>query len=220
MATTSLSRQLAALRAPSTSVRIPTGVDAASALSILDPGEAVDIKHLEFSARESFDALAARCAALERFRDIIFENDNDEGEGDDAMDGLGRGLGMDDLLLALSPFHLLTPGQILLQFLINRHSVHLEHPEALFWSALPHHQFQIFNRIVDVLPVNQRSQKYPGWVEAFRRQCHPCTEVGLRRHAARDRGFFRLACDRFCDTVRRQAELATTSRGDDDKGWE
>ena len=44
MATTSLSRQLAALRAPSTSVRIPSGVDAASALSILDPGEAVDIK--------------------------------------------------------------------------------------------------------------------------------------------------------------------------------
>ena len=44
MATTSLSRQLAALRAPSTSVRIPSGVDAASALSILDPSEAVDIK--------------------------------------------------------------------------------------------------------------------------------------------------------------------------------
>ena len=80
---------------------------------------------------------------------------------------------------------------------------------------------QIFNRIVDVLPVNQRSAKYPGWVEAFRRQCQPCTEVGLRRHAARDRGFFRLACDRFCDTVRRQAELAgAASRGDDDKGWE
>ena len=36
---------------------------------------------------------------------------------------------------------------------------------------------QIFNRIVDVLPVNQRSQKYPGWVEAFRRQCHPCTDI-------------------------------------------
>ena len=31
-------------------------------------------KHLEFSAKESFDALVTRCAALERFRDIIFEN--------------------------------------------------------------------------------------------------------------------------------------------------
>ena len=67
-------------------------------------------------------------------------SDNDE--EDDAMDGLGRRLGMEDLLLVLSPFHLLTPGQILLQFLISRHSVHLEHPEALLWSALPHHQFQ------------------------------------------------------------------------------
>ena len=91
-------------------------------------------KQLEFSAKESFDALAARCAALERFRGIIFEEGNSNcsnsfgakfkfapaDEEDDAMDGLGRGLGMEDLLLALSPFHLLTPGQILLQFLINR----------------------------------------------------------------------------------------------------
>ena len=60
------------------------------------------------------------------------------------MDGMGRRLGMEDLLLALSPFHLLTPGQILLQFLINRHNVHLQHPEMLLWSALPHHQFQGF----------------------------------------------------------------------------
>ena len=42
-------------------------------------------------------------------------------------------------------------------------------------------------------------------------------QVGLRRHAARDRGFFRLACDMFCDTVRRQAELAA-NRDEDDKG--
>ena len=41
--------------------------------------------------------------------------------------------------------------------------------------------------------------------------------MGLRRHAARDRGFFRLACDMFCDTVRRQAELAA-NRDEDDKG--
>ena len=78
---------------------------------------------------------------------ILAPNSNvssDNDEDDDAMDGLGRALSMEDLLLALSPFHLLTPGQILLQFLINRHNVHLEHPEMLLWSALPHHQFQGF----------------------------------------------------------------------------
>ena len=79
------------------------------------------------------------------------------------MDGLGRALSMEDLLLALSPFHLLTPGQILLQFLINRHNVHLEHPEMLLWSALPHHQFQGF--VFDKLFVKETNIWYTNYTK-------------------------------------------------------
>jgi hypothetical protein len=55
--------------------------------------------------------------------------------------------------------------------------------------------------------MNQRSTKYPAWVESFRLSCHPCTVVGLHKHVARDRGFFKLLCDLFVKTCRRQAEV-------------
>ncbi len=35
----------------------------------------------------------------------------------------------------------------------------------------------------------------PDWLGPFKQACHPATSLGLRRHLAADRGFFRLVCE-------------------------
>jgi hypothetical protein len=140
---TSLIRQLSSLAPPSTSVAPISGVSADSALLILDPLKSVEIGQIEFAARDAFKQIAEKCSDINKFRALLFDKDDDQEEDDKdgAMDGSSSSpLTFDDLLLALSPFLLVTPGQILLQFVVNRHKVHLNHPEALLWAALPHHK--------------------------------------------------------------------------------
>ena len=198
--TTSLSRQLSQLRATSHAISTPTSSVFSSGPFLISESDSLDERQLLLLAQDSFQTLTEQCQYLKKFQKDIFDDE----EADEKMEDDSHPW-QEDVLLLLTPHVLSTPGQFLLQYLVSKHKIHATHSEMLFWSTLPFFEYKIFQRVLSAIAASP-SAKYPQWFEAFQRACQPATAVGLRKHLAGDRGFFKMLCDLVLRTKTHQIE--------------
>ena len=97
-----------------------------------------------------------------------------------------------DCLRRVSPLLLMRPAQFMLQWLVTRHRVHLNHPGALVFAALPHHTYKIYQAVIDCL--EPTTCKEP-WLTSFLRTCVPTTQRNMHREAATSTTFLKFLCN-------------------------
>ena len=143
--------------------------------------------------------LCTKCEHFQQFASKLFEDEDfEEKNGEDNFD---KERWKRDILFLLTPYALIAENQFLLQFLVNKHQAHLREPEAFLWSLMPHYEYQIFQKAVDCVGKSLPTSKYPSWFGHFRNNCYPTTAIGLRKHLARDKGFFKLLCDMLLESL-------------------
>ncbi len=208
---TSLARQLGQLRTS----QGPTQASRDGGVSIASLGpNLLDVQlggeQLTLLAKEAIRELSYHVPVIQDFKAALFRDDPNDLDPEmnrekDAESDRDR---IRDLLFLLTPHMLKQPAQYVLQYLVTRHKIHFEMPEALFFASFPHFEHVIFNRIVDSLPTNpgkpSAEEDYPRWVEHFKHACHPATLTGFQRHLASDAGFFKLMCQLFSQQLIRE----------------
>jgi len=183
---TSLARQLAALRTPASA---PTAQDTAYSGPFLFAEanqDGCDYATLKENAAASLSKLIESDVVFARFIQFIQE------------DSLGESLEsevIEDLLFLISPFTLLKPAQWILQLLVTRHKVHYKYPELFFFCVLPFYEYEIYSKALLAIDTIPGGSEYPNWFPKFKLACAPTTKLSLFRHTAADRGFFKLLCD-------------------------
>jgi hypothetical protein len=185
--TTSLARQLAALRTPASQENVRTEVYSGPFL-IADAGSDVcDPGKLRQSVADSIQELAKLDPEFYRIGDVLL----DEGVDVDNVQDV-----LEDVLLLLSPYNLLKSAQWLLQWLVSTFKVHYKLPDLFFWSVLHLYEYDIYRTSVEAITETPGgASKYPNWFRQFKACCFPTTKQNLFRHCASDRGFFKLLCD-------------------------
>ena len=174
MASTSLSRQLKRLESSSSA---PLASKDASSVFGSKPFllENADEKFLDEAKLENLAQNAAEKLGLDaKFGHVLF----DEEELDAKM--------ANEILAHLLSKLLTPPAQILLQWLIFRHDLHLHHRKALLLTTAPFFDFAIHQKVVAVLNAE----------DVFK------TELGLVKRFTSDRGFFDDVCERVLDLKR------------------
>ncbi|TRY68333.1 hypothetical protein TCAL_03802 [Tigriopus californicus] len=202
--TTSLSRQLERLKTPLTACN-QEQVLHGTAPSLVEDVAGLDPKRLRLLALEAFDQLSTDCPALYPFRARLFPEDTDEPMEVDESEEDNEAQDLCDVYLMLSHAALRAPVQYLLQYLLTVHQLHAKDPEMFLWSLMPHFEFKIFNLAVTAVVQTLPKGQYPPWLNGFLQACHPATRVGLRKHAARDKGFFKVLCHLLNRTLRHRA---------------
>ena len=209
---TSLSRQLSQLRSLSS---VASVTEANTGTKILDtlPGQTLDHKRLHILAQKAFKDLCPSLPHLQEFEETLFPDDNIQGGDDDPMDGGVVTRAMEDLILLLGPHARSASVQVLLEYLIVRHKAHHNHPDLWIISSLPHYEYAILGKVVESIDIKAKSDSYPQWLEGFKRACHPATKIGILKHIACDKGFFKLYCD-FMLTVNKHLAKYPLANGD------
>jgi len=206
MAATSLARQLAALRTPGTEAR---RVDAVYSGPFLFPeAEALpSLAALREAVGEAMALLYSHDSGLARYS-VLLEAEPGDGEVEELVE---------DCVIRLCPHLLLRPAQLLLQWLVTRHKVHISHPEVLVFSVLPHHTYSIYQAVLSSLPPATVASL--PWLAKFLQTAVPTTPPTLHRQVATSPAFLRFLCSQLSllsshlarcpDTrVHRQATLA------------
>lgn len=198
--TTSLSRQLERLKTPLTA-RNQEQVLHGTAPSLVEDVAGLDPKRLRLLALEAFDQVAEECPALLAFRSRLFPEDAEDEpmDTDPSEDEIPD---LCDVYLMLSHATLRAPVQYLLQYLLTVHQLHAKNPEMFLWSLMPHYEFKIFHLAVTAVVQSLPKGQYPPWLSGFLEACHPATRVGMRKHTARDKGFFKVLCDLMSRTLK------------------
>jgi len=184
--TTSLARQLAALRTPASQPILQDTAYSGPFLFKEADQDNCDFSVLKENAAQALSTLIEQDIVFARFNRFLLE---------DRLDDRLESEHIEDLLLLVSPYTLLKPAQWILQLLVTKYKVHYKHPETFFFCVLPFYEYDIYAKSIQAIETVPGGSKYPNWFPKFKASCFPTTKLMLYRHTAADRGFLKLLCD-------------------------
>ncbi|CAH0381352.1 unnamed protein product [Bemisia tabaci] len=195
MTKTSLFEQLQRLQVPQTSF----GVDTRRKVSLLfDPREAAnyDKGTLYSIGLQGLKDLIEINPRFEVFREslfsetsVFFERGVETKEKNNKLNKL-----LQKFIFLLSPFVLLKPARLALEWLICRYHIHQYNTEDFLFLVLPYHETKTFADVLQALPVEKETSAFH-WLFPLKKKNLPLSKSAIYNRCATDLGFLEMICN-------------------------
>ncbi len=183
----SLARQLHKLAVPGQSVRYDELLVRRHSL-LFDAREAAEVSNTSILslALNGLDELQSiDLEAFEQFEQSIFSEESKTFQRLQQTRDVVRSLDdtLERFLRRLSPYVLLKPAHKCLEWLIRAYNVHQCNADALIECVLPHHETNLFARVVQLLPLRDESSRWH-WLLPLQKEGIPLPRAALLQHCA------------------------------------
>ena len=102
---------------------------------------------------------------------------------------------LNKFLRQLSPYFMLKPAHKCLEWLVRVYRVHCHNADVLMECVLPYYQTVIFARVVQLLPLKDRTLSKWAWLVPVKRSGTPLSKLTLTQHCLSDLSFLVFVCE-------------------------
>ncbi|KAG7218556.1 hypothetical protein INR49_020203 [Caranx melampygus] len=199
---TSLAQQLKRLSLPQSDASLLSRRDVASLL--FDPKDAASMDRSTFYALgcTGLEELLGIEPAFQEFQDTLFSPASltleRSVQSRDVNERLDAGISL--FLTRLSPYFLLKPAHKCIEWLVHRFHVHLYNADSLMVCALPHHDTNVFVRVLQLLNIKDPTNRW-NWLHQLQKPGVPLSRRTLVTHCYSDLSFMDFICSMVTSSI-------------------
>lgn len=199
---TSLFEQLQRLKAPQTGVI----ADPKRRASILfDPKEAAskDRRTIYDLGIHGLQELIVLNPTFQQFEQTLFDENTIQMERAVELKDVNELLNMNikKFLQHLSPYFLLRPAHLCLEWLVRRFQVHEYNRSELMALALPYHETNIFVKVIQTFSLKESDKEW-FWLKPLQKPGKTLAKSAILNRAATDKGFLKFVCKITTDAIK------------------
>lgn len=101
----------------------------------------------------------------------------------------------------LSPYFLLRPAHLCLEWLIRRFHIHEYNRNELMALALPYHETNVFVKVIQTFRLKEADKMW-FWLKPLQKPGKPLAKSAILNKAATDKGFFDFVCNTTLEAVK------------------